>query len=153
MMNFVRFLLKKKHFSKIFSFFRGTQEALWYSSGGQWQGIARADIFFTQNGRIAIAELNSDTPSGLDEAYLLSQYAEELTPGYINPNRDLPKIFTSIITRAIKVVQRSFHWSQQWALFIQLIFQRTWHITFSLSTLASTSRISCRSRISLEYTK
>jgi glutathionylspermidine synthase len=98
-------LTQEKTYLKEFFLFSSIQEALWYSSGGQWQGIARADIFFTQDGRIAIAELNSDTPSGLDEAYLLSQYAEELTPGYINPNRNLPKIFTSIITQAFKEVQ------------------------------------------------
>ena len=98
-------LTQENTYLKDFFSFSRTQEALWYSSGGQWQGIARADIFITLDGRIAIAELNSDTPSGLDEAYLLSQYAEELTPGYINPNRILPQTFTSIITQAFKEVQ------------------------------------------------
>jgi glutathionylspermidine synthase len=96
---------QKQYLADFFSFSK-TQEILWYISGGEWCGIARADVFFTTAGEIAIAELNSDTPSGLDEAFVLGKYAESQIGGLYNPNKNLPASFTSLITKAFKTVDR-----------------------------------------------
>ncbi|MEW6730216.1 MAG: glutathionylspermidine synthase family protein [Acidobacteriota bacterium] len=49
------------------------QEAMWESSGGLWHGMARADLFICEDGRVVCCELNSDTPSGQPEAVVLNQ--------------------------------------------------------------------------------
>jgi glutathionylspermidine synthase len=77
------------------------QRMLWYASAGRWHGLARADLFCTSDGNISVAELNSDTPSGFDEAYLLGLFAEERLPGLVNPNRDLPEAFVGVIRAAL----------------------------------------------------
>jgi glutathionylspermidine synthase len=52
------------------------QKAMWLSSAPLWHGIARADLFVTDQG-IACAELNSDTPTGEAEAVVLGALARE----------------------------------------------------------------------------
>ncbi|MGZ3428765.1 MAG: glutathionylspermidine synthase family protein, partial [Polyangia bacterium] len=47
------------------------QHLMWSASGGAWHGIARADVFATDDG-VKICELNCDTPSGEAEAVLLN---------------------------------------------------------------------------------
>jgi glutathionylspermidine synthase len=64
------------------------QKAMWLSSAPLWHGIARADLFQTDQG-IAMAELNSDTPTGESEAVILSALAAEARPGATDPNREL----------------------------------------------------------------
>ena len=90
--------------SHLCDFFRLTrlQKLLWYSSGSLWHGIARADIFCTTGGKLAVAEVNSDTPSGVDEAYLLGEFAAQKFPGFLNPNRDLREGFLSLISDAFR---------------------------------------------------
>ena len=48
------------------------QQALWCSSAPHWHGIARADVFLTDQGPV-LCELNCDTPSGEAEAVLLNR--------------------------------------------------------------------------------
>ena len=90
--------------SHLCDFFRLTrlQKLLWYSSGSLWHGIARADIFCTTEGKLAVAEVNSDTPSGVDEAYLLGEFAAPGYPGFHNPSRDLRDGFLSVINDAYR---------------------------------------------------
>jgi glutathionylspermidine synthase len=85
------------------------QEALWYTSSGMWRGISRADLFLTEDGSILAAELNSDTPSGMDEAFLLGQYAKEFSGHYHDPNAHLPKAFLTVIGHAMRSVRRPAH--------------------------------------------
>ena len=78
------------------------QQMLWYSSGSLWHGIARADIFCTTDGSLAVAEVNSDTPSGVDEAFLLGEFAEPRFPGFRNPSSRLREAFLSLINRGYR---------------------------------------------------
>lgn len=71
-----------------------TQRALWLASAGSWHTVARADLFFTTDGRIVACELNSDTPSGMDEAWLLG--ADGRRP-CTNPNRNLRRDFVAAL--------------------------------------------------------
>ena len=76
------------------------QKMLWYASGSLWHGIARADIFCTTDGSLAVAEINSDTPSGVDEAFLLGEFAAPKFPGFLNPNSRLREAFLSVVNGA-----------------------------------------------------
>ncbi len=78
------------------------QKMLWYASGSLWHGIARADIFCTNDGRLAVAEINSDTPSGVDEAFLLGEFAAPKFPGFLNPNSRLRAAFLSVVDAAYR---------------------------------------------------
>ncbi|HUI65911.1 MAG TPA: glutathionylspermidine synthase family protein [Bacteroidota bacterium] len=78
------------------------QQMLWYASGSLWHGIARADIFCTTGGSLAVAEVNSDTPSGVDEAFLLGEFAESRFPGLRNPSSCLREAFLSLIHRSYR---------------------------------------------------
>lgn len=72
------------------------QKAMWTASMPFWHGIARADVFVTDRG-IAIAELNSDTPTGEAEAVVLSALAAETRKGAIDPNRELGDRFCEMV--------------------------------------------------------
>jgi hypothetical protein len=63
-----------EHPALLDEFYRLTpwQKAMWADSGGLWHGMARADLFICEDGRIACCELNSDTPSGQPEAVILN---------------------------------------------------------------------------------
>lgn len=50
-----------------------SQQAMWATSGGLWHGMARADLFICEDNSIACCELNSDTPSGQPEAFILNR--------------------------------------------------------------------------------
>jgi glutathionylspermidine synthase len=76
------------------------ESVLWCASGSLWHGIARADIFCTADGSLAVAEVNSDTPSGADEAFLLGEFAQSHYPLFLNPNSHLREAFLSVIDRA-----------------------------------------------------
>lgn len=49
------------------------QQMMWEAAGGLWHGIARADLFVCEDGRVTCCELNSDTPSGQPEAVILNR--------------------------------------------------------------------------------
>lgn len=87
------------HLTEFFSL-TPLQTMLWYSSGSLWHGIARADVFCTTDGRLAVAEVNSDTPSGADEAWLLGEFAAPRYPGFLNPNSHFKEAFLSVISEA-----------------------------------------------------
>jgi glutathionylspermidine synthase len=76
------------------------QKLMWLSSGGAWHTIARLDVFITNDERIQICEMNSDTPSGEAEAVLLNQILfkhalqqEDL----INPNEQFENAFCEAV--------------------------------------------------------
>jgi glutathionylspermidine synthase len=72
------------------------QKAMWLASEPLWHGIARADVFVTDEG-LAFAELNCDTPTGEAEAVVLSALAAEDRPSAADPNRELERRFLAMI--------------------------------------------------------
>ncbi|MBE7484583.1 MAG: glutathionylspermidine synthase family protein [Polyangiaceae bacterium] len=80
------------------SFFRLTpfQKAMWESSRPMWHGIARADVFETDEG-LAFAELNSDTPTGEAEAVVLNQAAHPDHPDTLDPNAALGATYCEMV--------------------------------------------------------
>ncbi|MCK6532682.1 MAG: glutathionylspermidine synthase family protein [Polyangiaceae bacterium] len=80
------------------SFFRLTsyQKAMWESSRPMWHGIARADVFVTDEG-LAFAELNSDTPTGEAEATVLNRVVHPLHPGTRDPNAALGATYCDMV--------------------------------------------------------
>ncbi|HVU51862.1 MAG TPA: glutathionylspermidine synthase family protein [Polyangia bacterium] len=50
-------------------------ERMWRASAPAWHGIARADVFLTEDGP-RVCELNSDTPSGEPEAVTLNRLVD-----------------------------------------------------------------------------
>jgi glutathionylspermidine synthase len=80
------------------------QEALWLSSAPHWHGIARADMFLTDDGP-KICELNCDTPSGEAEAVLLNRAAA--MPGLTDPNAALEDRFCAMIEAVGRSVRRT----------------------------------------------
>ena len=71
------------------------QRMMWEASAPLWHGIARADVFVTDEG-IAVAELNCDTPTGEAEAIVLGELARGL-PGALDPNRALRERFLAML--------------------------------------------------------
>ncbi len=69
------------------------QKAMWLASQPLWHGIARADVFVTNDG-LQIAELNCDTPTGEAEAVVLGRLL--VRPGTIDPNRNLAARFATV---------------------------------------------------------
>ena len=62
-----------------------------------WHGVARADVFFTDDG-VAVAELNCDTPTGEAEAVVLgAARGERRHPGTVDPSRALEERFLSML--------------------------------------------------------
>jgi len=73
------------------------QRAMWACSQPLWHGIARADLFFTEDG-ISIAELNCDTPTGEAEAVVLGRIAREgCERGLRDPNEHLEAAFGAMV--------------------------------------------------------
>lgn len=72
------------------------QRAMWTVSAPMWHGLARADLFFTDEG-IAAAELNSDTPTGEAEAVVLNELVRDAHPGLADPNARLGERFLRMI--------------------------------------------------------
>jgi glutathionylspermidine synthase len=81
-----------------------SQHAMWASSGGLWHGMARADLFICEDERIACCELNSDTPSGQPEAFILNQllYAahREEGDGVQDPNAALGARYIAMLRQS-----------------------------------------------------
>lgn len=65
------------------------QQMMWEAAGGLWHGMARADLFISEDGRITCCELNSDTPSGQPEAVILNRLLRHSHDegGVHDPNR------------------------------------------------------------------
>ncbi|MFO0565533.1 MAG: glutathionylspermidine synthase family protein [Polyangiaceae bacterium] len=80
------------------TFFRLTpyQKAMWESSRPMWHGIARADVFMTDEG-LAFAELNSDTPTGEAEAIVLGRALHALHPTTEDPNANLATAYCEMV--------------------------------------------------------
>lgn len=75
------------------------QLGMWQCSAPHWHGIARADVFWTDDGA-RVCELNSDTPSGQAEAVLLSAAALSTAaraPGLVDPNATLRRRFLGLV--------------------------------------------------------
>lgn len=70
------------------------QRAMWSASAPAWHGIARADVFFADDG-VAVAELNCDTPTGEAEAVVLGELASGA--GLLDPNRGLEGRFLAML--------------------------------------------------------
>jgi glutathionylspermidine synthase len=70
------------------------QRLMWQASAPAWHGIARADVFRTDEG-LRVCELNSDTPSGEAEAVLLNQLAAR--PGVRDPNSSFEQRFCRMV--------------------------------------------------------
>lgn len=66
------------------------QQAMWESAGGLWHGMARADLFVREDGRVTCCELNSDTPSGQPEAVLLNRLLRDSQEGVGRDDLDDP---------------------------------------------------------------
>lgn len=77
------------------------QQAMWESSGGLWHGMARADLFICEDGKIVCCELNSDTPSGQPEAIALNQIlfaTHAAEHNYLcNPNTSFEQAYIEIL--------------------------------------------------------
>jgi glutathionylspermidine synthase len=71
------------------------QRTMWTAAAPAWHGIARADVFFTDDG-VTVAELNCDTPTGEAEAVVLGRLAGE-APGLADPNRALEARFVTML--------------------------------------------------------
>jgi glutathionylspermidine synthase len=76
------------------------QKAMWTASQPHWHGIARADVFVTDEG-LAFTEINCDTPTGEAEAIVLGALAAETHPGLVDPNRDLEARFVGMVETLI----------------------------------------------------
>jgi hypothetical protein len=72
------------------------QRALWLTSAPLWHGIARADVFLTDDG-FAVAELNCDTPTGEAEATELARLVHPHHASLTDPNADLQARFTAMV--------------------------------------------------------
>lgn len=74
------------------------QHLMWSASGGAWHGIARADVFLTDDDAAPqVCELNCDTPSGEAEAVLLNAAVAPRHPALYDPNADLEPAFVSTL--------------------------------------------------------
>jgi glutathionylspermidine synthase len=70
------------------------QKAMWTASEPFWHGIARADVFITDEG-LAFTEINCDTPTGEAEAIVLGELATR--EGLVDPNRGLEERFVAMV--------------------------------------------------------
>jgi glutathionylspermidine synthase len=72
------------------------QKAMWLASAPRWHGIARADVFVTNDG-LAVTELNSDTPTGEAEAVVLGELFAKMHPEARDPNARLGDRFVAMV--------------------------------------------------------
>lgn len=93
----VRILLDEPTLLTEFYHLTPCQYAMWQAAGGLWHGIARADLFLCQDGRIACCELNSDTPSGQPEAVILNQLLQPRHGDVDDPNAGLERRFIAML--------------------------------------------------------
>ncbi len=72
------------------------QRAMWTASAPHWHGIARADVFETEEG-FAFTEINCDTPTGEAEAVVLGVLGAKDRPGLVDPNAELEARFVRMV--------------------------------------------------------
>jgi glutathionylspermidine synthase len=72
------------------------QKAMFAASYPMWHGIARVDLFVTDDG-LAITEVNCDTPTGEAEAVVLGELAKQKEPKLVDPNEKLGAAFIRMI--------------------------------------------------------
>jgi len=74
------------------------QRTMWTASAPAWHGLARADVFFTEDG-VAVAELNCDTPTGEAEAVVLGELgaAQAGSEGTVDPSGALEGRFLAML--------------------------------------------------------
>ncbi len=72
------------------------QKAMWLASQPLWHGIARADIFLTDEG-LSFTEINSDTLTGEAEAVVLNQILHAEHEALEDPNTALADRFVSMV--------------------------------------------------------
>ena len=84
------------------------QHLMWSASGGAWHGIARADVFATDDAAhpLQICELNVDTPSGEAEAVLLNAAVAPLHKSAFDPNAGLERAFVNAVAAFAARVER-----------------------------------------------
>jgi glutathionylspermidine synthase len=73
------------------------QRLMWEASRPMWHGYARADIFETTHGQLAVCELNADTPTGQPEAIASGALAREDHPGLHDPNEGMQARFGAMV--------------------------------------------------------
>jgi glutathionylspermidine synthase len=76
------------------------QQMMWEASGGLWHGMARADLFFCEDGRLRCCELNSDTPSGQPEAVILNEMLRAAHGRVLDPNAPLRERFLTVLAES-----------------------------------------------------
>jgi glutathionylspermidine synthase len=65
------------------------QRAMWLASRPRWHGVARADVFLTDDGP-QVAELNCDTPTGQAETTVLAALCRDAAgASVVDPSREL----------------------------------------------------------------
>jgi glutathionylspermidine synthase len=79
------------------------QKAMFAASYPLWHGIARADLFFTEDG-IQTTELNCDTPTGEAEALVLGEIARAETPELVDPNASLERRFGRMLGALVEAL-------------------------------------------------
>ncbi|HEY3819480.1 MAG TPA: hypothetical protein VGL81_20060 [Polyangiaceae bacterium] len=74
------------------------QRMMWAASAPAWHGLARADVFFTEDG-VAVAELNCDTPTGEAEAVVLGELGARAPgcEGTVDPSGGLESRFMAML--------------------------------------------------------
>lgn len=72
------------------------QKAMFAASFPMWHGIARVDLFRTDEG-LAMAELNCDTPTGEAEAVVLGRLSRARNPALTDPNDSLEPRFVRLV--------------------------------------------------------
>lgn len=70
------------------------QKAMWLASQPHWHGIARADVFVTDDG-LAFAELNCDTPTGEAEATVLGALTSK--DALLDPNHTFEATYVRMV--------------------------------------------------------
>jgi glutathionylspermidine synthase len=93
----VEILLENPALVEMFYRLTPYQSAMWEAAGGAWHGMARADLFITENGAAQCCELNSDTPSGQPEAVLLNQLLRAAHGRVSDPNERIRARFISML--------------------------------------------------------
>ena len=72
------------------------QKAMWAASEPRWHGLARADVFVTEEG-LAFTEINCDTPTGEAEATVLGALALPERKDLLDPNAELESRFVRLV--------------------------------------------------------
>jgi glutathionylspermidine synthase len=78
------------------------QKLMWLSSGGEWHGIARLDLFILPDGSVRTCEMNSDTPSGEAEAVIVNQILHRHHPHLLDPNADMEERFVEMVLESYR---------------------------------------------------